>query len=94
MAHFVVIANDKENSMNLRLATREQHLAYLKTLPDNMQLQYGGPLQSEAGTDMIGSLLIFEADQQEHVRTFMEQDPYYKAGLFETVKITRFKKTI
>jgi uncharacterized protein YciI len=91
MGLYVLICNDKPDSLELRLANREAHLAYARGFAD--RLKVAGPLLDEAG-NMAGSLLILEADSLEEARGFNLGDPYQKAGLFASVQVTAFKATI
>ena len=91
MGLYVLVCNDKPNSLELRLANREAHLAYARGFAD--RLKVAGPLLDEAGA-MAGSLLILEADSLEDARAFNLSDPYQTAGLFASVQVTAFKATI
>jgi len=91
MGLYVLICNDKPDSLELRLANREAHLAYARGFAD--RLKVAGPLLDEAG-NMAGSLLILEADSLEEARGFNLGDPYQKAGLFASVQVTAFKASI
>lgn len=91
MGLYVLVCNDKPDSLELRLANREAHLAYARGFAD--RLKVAGPLLDEAG-NMAGSLLILEADSLEDARAFNLGDPYQKAGLFGSVQVTAFKATI
>jgi uncharacterized protein YciI len=91
MGLYVLVCNDKPNSLDLRLANREAHLAYARGFAD--RLKVAGPLLDEAGA-MAGSLLILEADSLEDARGFNLGDPYQTAGLFASVQVTAFKATI
>jgi uncharacterized protein YciI len=91
MGLYVLVCNDKPNSLELRLANREAHLAYARGFAD--RLKVAGPLLDEAG-NMAGSLLILEAESLEDARAFNLDDPYQKAGLFASVQVTAFKATI
>jgi len=84
---FAVYALDKENSLQLRMDTRERHLAYLTNSP----LVFAGPLLDEEGK-MCGSLIVLEMEDVSQVEEFTENDPYAIAGLFESVEIRRFVK--
>jgi uncharacterized protein YciI len=67
MGLYVLVCNDKPDSLELRLANREAHLAYARGFAD--RLKVAGPLLDEAG-NMAGSLLILEADSlEELIRT-------------------------
>lgn len=91
MGLYVLVCNDKPDSLELRLANREAHLAYARGFAD--RLKVAGPLLDEAG-NMAGSLLILEAESLEDARAFNLDDPYHKAGLFASVQVTAFKATI
>ena len=54
---FVVTAIDKEGSLQLRMATREAHFAYVKATG---AVRLGGPFLDESG-DMAGSMIVIEA---------------------------------
>ena len=86
---FVVIAKDKENSLALRMATREAHFAY--ALAGGV-IKLGGPFL-DANGDMCGSLIIFEAENLEAAKAWHAGDPYVKAGLFATSEVQPWKST-
>ena len=84
---FAVYAIDKEDSLQLRMSTRESHLAYLANSP----LVFAGPLLDEQG-NMCGSLIVLDMQDISEVKDFTENDPYKIAGLFKSVEIRRFVK--
>ncbi len=86
---FAIYCVDKPNAIELRMATRAAHLAYLEAKP--IRIVIAGPLLDESG-GMRGSMFIVEADDLAQVRRFSEADPYRKAGLFERVDIHGFRK--
>ena len=90
--HYVVVCHDKPDSLDLRVATREAHLAYVKAT-DLVTFHVGGPFLSDDGT-MIGSMLIVEAESRTKVDAFVAGDPYGKAGLFRSVEIRPWKVTV
>ena len=87
---FVTVAIDKPNSTDLRMATREAHLAYAK---DSGRVKFGGPFLDPEGK-MTGSMLVFEASDETDARAFNAADPYVKAGLFERVETRAWKMTV
>lgn len=91
MALFVIVCNDKPNSLALRMATREAHLSYVGSFSERLKL--GGPLLNETG-DMAGSLIIFDAESIDEVRAFNAEDPYTKAELFAHVQVLPFRMTL
>ncbi|HTK80120.1 MAG TPA: YciI family protein [Rhizomicrobium sp.] len=86
---FVVTATDKANSLPLRMATREAHFAYAR---ETGVIKIGGPFL-DANGDMIGSLIIFEADDLESAKAWHANDPYVKAGLFAHSDVRPWKPT-
>nr|TFG54188.1 MAG: YciI family protein [Hyphomicrobiales bacterium] len=92
MSLYVIICIDRPDSLPLRMATREAHLAYVKATT-LVQFKLGGPFLSEDGT-MNGSMLIVEADDRNKVDAFVKNDPYGMAGLFESVEVRPWKVTV
>lgn len=90
MPLFVAICIDKPNALDLRMATREAHLAYVRGKTGMMKL--GGPFLDDKG-DMAGSLIVFEAEDQAAAQAFSDEDPYTRAGLFERVEVRPWKAT-
>lgn len=86
---FVVTALDKDNSLDLRMATREAHFAYAR---ETGVIRLGGPFLDSKG-DMVGSLIIFEAPDIDAARKWHENDPYKKAGLFKSSDVRPWKPT-
>ena len=88
MALFVLICHDRPGALEVRMATREAHLAYVRghTLP----IKIAGPIL-DANDAMAGSILVFDADNQAQVEAFADQDPYALAGLFERREILPWK---
>lgn len=91
MTIFALHCLDKPQSLDLRMANREAHLAYVGGFREHLKL--AGPLLDAEGA-MAGSLLIVEFDDIAQARTFSADDPYNKAGLFQKVEITAFKPTL
>ena len=84
---FAIYALDKEDSIQLRMDTRESHLSYLANSP----LVFAGPLLDDQG-NMCGSLIVLEMEDISQVKNFTDNDPYVIAGLFKNVEIRRFVK--
>ena len=90
MALFVISWRDKPDSLEVRMAAREAHLAYMHGQEGRVKL--GGPYLDDAG-QMCGSLIIYEAGTIEEAKAFHAKDPYNLAGLFETSTITPWRLT-
>ncbi len=89
---FVLFCEDKPGAEALRLETREAHLAYVSTLADKIRL--AGPMLSDDGEHMVGSMFIIEADTIDEVRALNAADPYTQAGLFGRVTVHPFRQVV
>ena len=85
---FAIICTDKPASLDLRIATRDRHLAYLETYA--AQISQAGPLLDAAGRP-CGSLLLVEVADRAAADGFAEADPYARVGLFESVVIRPYR---
>lgn len=89
---FVVMCTDRADHEHVRMENRPAHLDFLKRYQDH--LFAAGPLQTDDGAHMIGSVLIMEFPDRGAVEAFAAEDPYKSAGLFESVVIRRWKKVL
>ena len=85
-----LIARDKPGALQIRLDTREAHVAYLK---DSGVVSQAGPLLDDQD-QMIGSLVVLEVDDMAAAQSWAENDPYAHAGLFDSVELIPWKKVI
>ena len=90
--HYVLICEDKPDSEALRLANREDHLRWVGT--KSAAIKLAGPMLSDDGEHMLGSLFIIEAESADAVRAFNADDPYTKAGLWGNVVVRPFRQVI
>jgi len=91
MPLYMLACFDKADSLDLRLATREAHLAYAREHLAMVKL--AGPLLDEAD-GMAGSMFILEASDRAAVEAFTAADPYTLAGLFDRVDIRGFRASV
>lgn len=85
---YIIMAFDKENSLELRMSVRADHLAYAQA-KGNVLL--AGPLLTEGDDPKPrGSMLIVDVEKREDAEAFAENDPYNVAGLFDKVVIRRW----
>ncbi|THD61832.1 YciI family protein [Phenylobacterium sp.] len=91
MALFVLACFDKPDALDLRMATREAHLAYAGK--HRAMIKVAGPMLDDAD-GMAGSLFILEAEDRAQVEAFNAADPYQLAGLFGQVEIRGFRASI
>ena len=91
MPHFVLIGLDKPGAADLRAATREAHLAYLRE--HGAAVKLGGPYLDEDGGS-VGSLLIVEAPDRAAAEAFQRADPYARAGLFASTELRSWRLVV
>ena len=89
---FVVYCLDKPDHGAVRQANRQAHLDYAAGYGN--QIVAGGPLQSDDGEAMVGSMLIIDVADRTAAEAFCAGDPYAKAGLFQSVEVRRWKKVL
>ena len=83
---FAVICKDKPGSLQVRLDTRPEHIAFLEGLNGDKKLAFAGPFLDTEGKSN-GSLVVVEAPDLAGAQALSAADPYAKAGLFESVEI-------
>jgi len=91
MPLYALMCFDKPDSLDLRMATREAHLAYGR---EHMsRIKVAGPFLDEAG-NMSGSMFLMEAESADALHAFNAADPYTRAGLFERVEVRQWRVTM
>lgn len=88
-SYFAVYALDAPRRAEVRAANRAAHRERLRDHDHPVTVRVGGPLTDEAG-DMIGTLLIIEAEDRACVERFVAGDPYVRNDLFERIAIHPF----
>ena len=94
---YAIIAQDVENSLQERLATRPKHLERLTALQDQGRLIIAGPHPAVDSEDpgeagFSGSLVVAEFESLEEANAWADADPYVAAGVYADVTIKPFKK--
>lgn len=85
-----LICIDKPGHLHVRQENRPAHLAHIDS---SGIVEMAGPFLTEAG-EMAGSLVILSVDSLDQARHWAANDPYAKAGLFQSVEIREWKKVI
>jgi len=86
---YIMYNEDRSDGQALRAATRDAHLAYLDRHKDILVLA-GGTLAEDGSR--TGSVFIINVPSREAAEKFSTEEPFRKAGLFKTVKITRMRR--
>lgn len=88
---YIIYQEDGPDSLAIRAATKEKHFAYLAEHEDILVL--GGALLAEdEQKTRVGSALIINVPSLADAQKFSENEPFRKAGLFKSVKITRMRR--
>lgn len=91
MPFYSIIATDKPDGLEHRMAVRPEHLKHLDKLGDKLVI--AGPFQTEEGKP-TGSFMVIEAADLATATSLYEQDPFIKEGVFGSYKISRWALTI
>lgn len=87
---FALMTKDKSGALQTRMDNREAHLAYIA---ETGVVEMAGPVLDDAG-EMCGSLIVLEVEDLAAARSWADNDPYTKAGLFSDVTLRAWKKVI
>jgi uncharacterized protein YciI len=79
---------DQPDSSALRLRIRPEHKAYLAAVSG--RIAFAGPLVSDDGQTMLGSLLAIDFDSREAAHAWLADEPFTRAGLYASTRIHAF----
>ena len=96
---YAIIAQDKDNTLEQRLAARPAYLERLQSLQVEGRLMLAGPhpaIDSEdpSPAGFSGSLIVAEFPSQQDAQDWANADPYVAAGVYSQVTIKPFKKVL
>ena len=87
---YVIYQEDRPDGGAIRAANREAHFAYLEKHRNVLVL--GGALVADDGVKRLGSCLIVNVPDRAAAEAFSLDEPFRKAGLFSSVRITRMRR--
>jgi uncharacterized protein YciI len=91
MPLFAVHAIDRPNTLQLRLDHYAAHRAFVEDQEaQGISVILSGPLQSDDGEVMTGSLFVLEASDRAAIDAFVKDDPFTRQGVWGEVRISRF----
>lgn len=85
---FLIECRQVPEGQAIRDAHYDAHRAYLRDSPVDIKL--AGPLVEDDGGKRIGSVFIVDVPDRAAAQAFSDGDPFSRAGLFQTVTVTRF----
>jgi len=94
---YAIIAQDKENTLEQRLAARPAHVERLQVLQAEGRLVLAGPHPAIDSEDpgpagFSGSLIVAEFTSRQDAQDWANADPYMEAGVYSQITIKPFKK--
>lgn len=89
MPFYALTCLDRPGALQTRLDNRDRHLAYAR---ESGVVVFGGPLLEDG--QMVGSLVVIEADDLDGAKAWAAADPYEAAGLFQEVTIREWKRVL
>ncbi len=87
---YAIQTKDKAGAAKVRADNRAAHIDYLTA--NQHLLLAAGALIDDDGTGGNGGILIVDTDDRSEAERFIANDPFSKAGLFEKVTVTRWRK--
>ena len=81
MPLYALIARDRPG-LEHRKTNRPAHLEHMAKLDAAGRIRYGGPLVND-NQDMVGSLIIIEAESLNDAKATYAKDPYVIHNVFE-----------
>ena len=96
---YAIISEDREGSLEKRLAARPEHLDRLNALAAEGRLLVAGPhpavdAQDPGPAGFTGSLIIAEFDSLAEAQAWADDDPYAAAGVYVSVTAKPFNRVL
>ena len=96
---YVILGEDKAESLAARLAARPRHLERLETLRSEGRLLLAGPFpaidcEDPGAAGFTGSLIVAEFPSLEQAQQWAQADPYMEAGVYAKVTVHPFRKVL
>lgn len=95
---YAIIAEDRPNSLERRLAVRPAHIGRLQEMQDLGRLVLAGPhptidAENPGPAGFSGSLIVAEFTSLQEAEQWAKADPYVTADVYANVTVKPFKKT-
>ena len=96
---YVIIGEDRPDSLAARLAARPAHIERLQALVAEGRMLMAGPFPAIDALDpgpagFTGSLIVAEFPSLEVAQRWADADPYVAAGVYTRVTVKPFKKVL
>ncbi|WP_329003584.1 YciI family protein [Kribbella sp. NBC_00709] len=88
MTQYLVYCRDRAGTGELKAQLTEEHWAFMDRYAGELIAR--GPTLTEDREESTGSLHIVDLPDEEALRAFAYDEPYYLGGAFDTVELFRF----
>ncbi|RZU19655.1 hypothetical protein EV645_1871 [Kribbella rubisoli] len=88
MTQYFVYGRDRAGAGDLKAQLTEEHWAFMDGYAEELIAR--GPTLTEDREESTGSLHIVELPDDEALKIFAYDEPYYVGGAFDTVELYRF----
>jgi hypothetical protein len=89
---FVIFCLDKPEMAERRAAAMPAHVEYLRAAPFRNVMS--GPLTSDDGETVVGSLYIVDAENRGVIDRMFEEDPLCRADIWRSIEVRAFNKRV
>jgi len=92
MPQFLILADDYKDpdALSRRLSVRENHLQRMREERMKGNFIIGGAKLNEQ-SNMHGSMLVVQLENEEAVKKWVEEDPYVTGKVWEKIEILPFR---
>lgn len=96
---YAIMSEDREGTLERRLAARPEHLARLTQLRDEGRLLVAGPHPAidspkPGSAGFTGSLVVAEFASLSDATAWADDDPYVSAGVYGKVSVKPFIRAL
>ena len=91
---YAFYALDAPDQMALRLQHRDAHRQRLAELQNQGRLVLAGPFTPTTDAAIAGSLIVAEFADEHAARSWLANDPYQQAGVYQSVAIQPFLQVL
>ncbi len=85
---YCFVCKDAPGSAPLRRQHLNAHLAHIEKVVSSLPV--AGPVLDRDG-NMVASLIMIEAETEQQAWALFNQDPYAKAGIWDSVEVLPFR---
>ena len=91
MPLYAMVGYDHPNAVANREPIRAEHRAYIRA---NLQpLRLAGAFNNDRG-EQIGTMLVFEADDEKTVWDWIKAEPFYQGGIYQQCEVRLWNPVI